>query len=85
MNTFLRILTISCVLAFSQSVMANGFDDFFKPKKKGTSSLPERYRSLGIKFGPRTLNTDPGTIVTTFLDESPAPDFFSANTIVADS
>ncbi len=85
MNTFLRIVTISCVLAFSQSVMANGIDDFFKPKKKASSSLPDRYRSLGIKFGPRTLNTDPGIIVTSFLDESPAPDFFSANTIVEDS
>ncbi len=83
MNTFLHILAITFISTLSINAFANGGDDFFKPKGK-LSSLPERYRSLGLKFGPRTLNTDPGTIVTSFLDESPAPDFFSANTMVAD-
>ncbi len=29
-----------------------------------------KYRSVFIGFGPRSLNTDPGTMVTSFIDES---------------
>jgi hypothetical protein len=49
------------------------------------SYVPKYYRSVGIKFGPRWLNTDPGTINTMFADDSPATDFFNSSYDVKDN
>lgn len=45
----------------------------------------EKYRSVYFGAGPRILNTDPGTISTTFTDNSPSMDFFQGDFNVEDS
>jgi hypothetical protein len=49
-----------------------------------TSLFLQRYRSAFIGFGPRFLNTDPGTISTTFVDDSPSMDSFNSTFEVED-
>lgn len=36
----------------------------------------DKYRSIYLGIGPRTLDTNPGTISTTFTDNSSSLDFF---------
>jgi len=48
------------------------------------SNDPKKYRSVTLGFGPRTLNTTPGTIFTSFIDDSPSMDNLSTSTIVKD-
>ena len=45
----------------------------------------QKYRSPFLGFGPRFINTDPGTIATTFVDDSPSMDRFNSNFDVEDS
>ena len=45
----------------------------------------EKYRSIYLGIGPRTLDTNPGTISTTFTDNSPSMDFFQDDFEVEDS
>mgnify|MGYP000712845298 CR=1 FL=1 len=49
-----------------------------------TSLYLQKYRSVFLGFGPRFLNTDPGTIVTTFVDDSPSMDSFNSTFDVKD-
>jgi hypothetical protein len=74
-------------------IYGQDFSYTFSSKKKGNSerptfakaaSLPERYRALSIKFGPRTLDTKPGVITTAFIDDSPSQDNFYATTDIKD-
>lgn len=48
-------------------------------------ALPEKYRAVFLGFGPRSLDTDPGTIVTTYTDDSPSRDMFMGSFDVEDS
>lgn len=70
-SSFFTLLAvfIFCQLGFAQSD-ATGF--------------PNKYRSFTLGFGPRTLNTTPGTILTSFIDNSPSMDNLSTTTIVED-
>ena len=75
----LKIYIIGILLAISSisDIYANNiFEDDKKKKIASLSSLPLRYRSLGIKFGPRTINTDPGQLTATYKDNSPIPNYF---------
>ena len=47
--------------------------------------FPHKYRSIFLGFGPRTLNTDPGTITTSYIDESPSMDHLQTSVDVEDS
>lgn len=66
---FIFIMTMYCQIGLSQSTP--------------TSML--KYRSITIGIGPRVLNTDPGTILTSFIDDSPSMDNLSTTTSVKDS
>lgn len=49
-----------------------------------TSLFLQKYRSIFLGIGPRFLNTDPGTIVTNFVDDSPSMDAFNSTFDVKD-
>lgn len=49
-----------------------------------TSLYLQKYRSVFLGFGPRFLDTDPGSIVTTFVDDSPSMDSFNSTFDVED-
>lgn len=57
--------------------------DVFIPAPKESLYL-QRYRSAFLGVGPRYLNTDPGTIETTFVDDSPSMDSFNSTFDVKD-
>lgn len=44
----------------------------------------EKYRAITLGFGSRFIATDPGTLVTSFTDNSPAPDDLMTTTEVDD-
>ncbi len=44
----------------------------------------ERYRAITLGFGPRFISTDPGTLITSFTDNSPSPDNLMTTTEIAD-
>ncbi len=46
--------------------------------------FPEKYRSVFVGFGPRTLNTTPGTIKTVYTDESPSMDHLETQIEILD-
>ena len=46
--------------------------------------FPEKYRSVFLGFGPRTLNTTPGVIKTIFTDESPSMDHLETQIEIKD-
>ncbi len=50
-----------------------------------SSEFPNKYRSFVLGFGPRTLNTTPGTILTSYVDDSPSMDNLTTTTIVKDN
>jgi len=50
-----------------------------------SSDLPKKYRSVFLGFGPRSLNTEPGSIFTSFVDDSPSMDNFTGTFNVEDS
>jgi len=52
--------------------------------QSNASNTPEKYRSFTLGFGPRTLNTTPGTILTSYVDDSPSMDNLSTTTMVED-
>lgn len=49
------------------------------------AELPNKYRGFFIGYGPRTFDTEPGTILTSFVDNSPSMDNFSTMTEVLES
>lgn len=49
-----------------------------------TSLYLQKYRSITLGFGPRFLDTNPGTITTTFVDDSPSMDSFVSDFDVQD-
>lgn len=53
------------------------------PAPKETLYL-QRYRGVFFGVGPRYLNTDPGVISTTYVDDSPSMDSFNAEFEVKD-
>ncbi|MEL7422445.1 MAG: hypothetical protein AAFN81_05610 [Bacteroidota bacterium] len=53
-------------------------------QKVKTSLYLQKYRSLFIGLGPRFLDTDPGTISTTFVDDSPSMDSFNSDFEIKD-
>lgn len=50
-----------------------------------TGELPEKYRAIFLGFGPRSLDTEPGTIASAYTDDSPSRDMFSGTFEVEDS
>ena len=46
--------------------------------------FPNKYRSVHLAFGPRTLDTNPGTISTSFVDNSPSMDNLNSTIEVLD-
>lgn len=48
------------------------------------SSFARRYHGLTVGFGPRILDTSPGTILANYIDDSPSMDNFSTTTEVLD-
>lgn len=83
--TFLFFM--NTLLAFGQWAPAttSSADDLEEvvPAQKETLYL-QRYRSVFFGIGPRYLNTDPGLISTTYVDDSPSMDSFSAGFDVKD-
>lgn len=71
----LALLSLIIFLAGSLSLQA---------QEVKTSLYLQKYRSAFIGFGPRFLNTDPGTITTTFVDDSPSMDSFNSTFDVKD-
>ena len=67
--TFLTIVIV-CQLGFAQS---------------DASGFPNKYRSFTLGFGPRILDTYPGTLFTSFIDDSPSMDNLSTTTMIEDS
>ena len=53
-------------------------------QKVKTSLYLQKYRSFFLGVGPRFLNTDPGTISTTFVDDSPSMDSFNSDFEIED-
>lgn len=48
------------------------------------SSFSRRYHAVTVGFGPRILDTTTGTILATYVDDSPSMDNFSTTTEVLD-
>lgn len=75
--TYFKIsILFLCILFTSESLLAQSGN-------KG--QISKKYRSVFLGFGPRTLNTDPGTILTEYTDESPSMDYFQTSVDVEDS
>ena len=72
-NTILLLLAI---ISFGSPLSAQLSD---------TGELPEKYRAVFLGFGPRSLDTSPGTIVTSYTDDSPSMDMFTGSFEVEDS
>lgn len=70
------LLELCTICAFSFPVVAQLSD---------TGELPEKYRVIFLGFGPRSLDTNPGTIITNYTDDSPSMDMFAGSFEVADS
>ncbi|WP_367390099.1 hypothetical protein [Lewinella sp. LCG006] len=80
------IFTLSVLSVFGQwstPMFSDAEADVFLPAPKESLYL-QRYRSIFLGFGPRYLNTDPGTIETTFMDDSPSMDTFNSTFEVKD-
>lgn len=58
--------------------------DIMVPTPKESLYL-KRYRGIFFGIGPRYLNTDAGTILTSFIDDSPSMDNFNSTFEVEDS
>ena len=54
-------------------------------QKVKTSLYLQKYRGIVFGLGPRFLDTDPGIISTTFVDDSPSMDSFNSNFDIKDS
>ena len=50
-----------------------------------SNNFPRKYRSLFVGIGPRSFNTDPGTIITAYTDESPSMDHLETTVEVEDN
>ncbi len=48
------------------------------------NDFPKKYRTLFLGFGPRTLDTEPGTISLRYIDESPSMDNIQTSIEVKD-
>lgn len=77
------IFTVLATSIYSQSNEVI-IKDVNSEKEKNSISLPNRYRSLSLKYGPRTLNAAPGIIAASFIDDSPSGDNFFSTTNVKD-
>ena len=81
-----KILLITSLLYCTASVYSqrNLSNDEVSIIQDDRIEIPKRYRAIYLGFGPRFLNTDPGTIVTSFTDDSPTMDMLETLTDVKD-
>ena len=83
LTLFFTLSVLSVFGQWAQPVMTTSEADVFLPAPKESLYL-QRYRSVFLGVGPRYLNTDPGTIETTFVDDSPSMDSFNSTFEVKD-
>jgi hypothetical protein len=55
------------------------------PFEGKNNSLPRKFRAVSLKFGPRFLNAEAGTVITKFTDDSPSQDKFESTSTIKDS
>lgn len=72
----MRFTLLISLLIFIVSPSMAQFDD--------EGDFANKYRAIFLNFGPRVLDTDPGTIHTYYVDDSPSQDEFESTTIIED-
>lgn len=82
-----KLLLIISLFYCTTSVYSqrNASDDEVSQIQLDAIKIPKKYRAIHLGFGPRLLNTDPGTIVTSFTDDSPTMDMLETITDVKDN